>query len=121
MSRYRMDNCCNGGDCDALKSEWMVFYILYLSLSLYGLTEIKKGNYYKLGYDDSAEDQQGKNILDNANTVTSKRVTLDLDDRVYRKIEEIKEELSIRSRGTVINQILLEILLADEDDSRAEY
>jgi len=104
-----------------LKSEWIVFYILYLSVSLWGLAEIKKGNYYKLGYDDSAEDQQGKNILDNANTATSKRVTLDLDDRVYRKIEEIKEELSIRSRGTVINQILLEILLADEDDSRAEY
>ena len=105
----------------ALKSEWMVFYILYLSLSLYGVTEIKKGNYYKLGYDDSTEDQQGKDVINNANKVTSKRVTLDLDERVYQKVEEIREELSVRSRGVKVNWMFQEVLLADEDHRRAEH
>jgi len=105
----------------AFKREWMDFYMVYLFASLWGLSEIEKGNYYKLGYEDSAEDQQCKGIINNANTLTSKRVTLDLDSRVYQKIEEIREELSVRSRGTVINRILQEVILADEDESNAEY
>ena len=44
------------------------------------------------------------------------RVTLDMDPAVLKRIEALRQQLGCRSRGTVVNQLLRELLGEGEGD-----
>lgn len=100
------------------KPEWGKVCMLLLSLTLWGISHTTKRNDYNVRHDQSVKDHRSQDTLKEILSTTRTRVTLELDYRTYRILEEVKGRCGFKSRGAMINQILNEVLSGGNSEGK---